>query len=317
MTRKRWKPAPVVLDEFSALRHLPSHMLLAALHRRLVLNASAYAGGHYEGLAQGARDLRPLLGNQLATKLRLIDEAAHLVRHLSPESCSMVCADVDAALYGPNTACEHDVRHDEHASDSTCSSIEQEPDRLECWWADAAHATPSAEVTTQLDTIVYGGGEKSFTGTDDEIVDVMKSGDPVLSEDPASVDVGQVSAVHPFCADAVTDSEEEQQQGGSLWPSASGRRNAETLTALPCKVGSDKSSADKKDIRQVKGQFPDGQLDGQLNDGQPDSGQPNDDKIDKLWESFYAARAAYNAREGPYEQFIMLFAKLKELGEIT
>lgn len=77
---------------------LPPHILLASLHRRLTLTMSQQAGAHYEGLAQAARDAKSVIGGSLAGKLRMVDEAAHLLRHLSPESCAICCSDLCAML---------------------------------------------------------------------------------------------------------------------------------------------------------------------------------------------------------------------------
>ena len=102
MTRKQWKASPQVYHDFEMLCFQPPHLLLAALHRRLALELNSFAGGHYEGITQAGRDLRSELGNVLAAKLKVIDEAAHLVRHLSPESSTILCSEVHAAL------CQHE-----------------------------------------------------------------------------------------------------------------------------------------------------------------------------------------------------------------
>jgi hypothetical protein len=101
MARKWGKVSPKVLPDFEGLRHQPPQVLLAALHRRLVLELAGRVGVHYEGLAQAARDARSVIGAPLVAKMKMIDEAFHLMRHISPESCTICFAELVAALEGP------------------------------------------------------------------------------------------------------------------------------------------------------------------------------------------------------------------------
>ena len=52
----------------------------------------------FQGLAQGARHFRPQLDNRLSAKLRLVDDADHLLHHISPESCSEFVNEIKMAL---------------------------------------------------------------------------------------------------------------------------------------------------------------------------------------------------------------------------
>ena len=100
MTRKWGKKAPHVFPRFADLRELPPHILLVELHKVLCLDLSGGASSHYEGLSQAAKDARRELGAGLVTKLQHLDFSAHLVRHLTPESCSILVHEVRAALHG-------------------------------------------------------------------------------------------------------------------------------------------------------------------------------------------------------------------------
>jgi hypothetical protein len=129
MTRKWGKVAQHVLPEFDALRSQPPHALLAALHRGLIMELSGYAGTHYEGLTQAGRDDKLLIGGQMASKMRVIDEAAHLLRHISPESCSIYVGELRAALQshsvneGP-ASCNDSGSAKSSASEGTISSMQ-------------------------------------------------------------------------------------------------------------------------------------------------------------------------------------------------
>ena len=104
MTRKWGKRSPECLPEFDDLREQQPHALLAALHRRCVLQLGKVSSCHYDGLSQAARNAKLQLGAGMVTKLVLVDEAHHLLRHLSPESCTIVFSEVCAALGGDHEA---------------------------------------------------------------------------------------------------------------------------------------------------------------------------------------------------------------------
>ena len=91
------RAAPEVSPELELLRYQP-HLLLASLQRTLLLRVGKATGTHFEGLAAAGKAVRPTVGNTMASKLRLIDEAHNLVRHISPESCAVYIADVSLAL---------------------------------------------------------------------------------------------------------------------------------------------------------------------------------------------------------------------------
>jgi hypothetical protein len=129
---------------------------------------------------------------------------------------------------------------------------EVESDGLISWWAHDAEDCKVVDPAGAATSADIADGSKLYDGTDlkKEVLDGAGYADEQLDE--VSTD------------DAERDSEEEQQQGGSLCPSAFGRRNAETLTALPYKSGSDNSSADREADGQLDGQLRDEQLDGQI-----------------------------------------------------
>ena len=68
-----------------ALQALPAHLVLADMHARLLRGIAAGVGLHFSGLAQAARHLRTagIIDTALATKLRNVDFAHNLVRHLT------------------------------------------------------------------------------------------------------------------------------------------------------------------------------------------------------------------------------------------
>jgi hypothetical protein len=173
MTRKQWRAAPRVPSEFDSLRFLPPHVLLAALHRHLVLEVSRQAGGHYEGLSQAARDSKHLLGNSLVNKLKVIDEAAHLIRHLSPESSAVCYHEVckafrvhgeanqtsltstttwsaDGSMLGSDSSIELTASfHVPGGGDSTCGEDTKSVAGLNCWFADTVLDEQGTELAEQ------------------------------------------------------------------------------------------------------------------------------------------------------------------------
>ena len=62
------------------------HLLIGVLLDSLILAIGRKTGVHYEGLASAGKAIKPIVGNTVCTKLRLIDEAYNLTRHISPES---------------------------------------------------------------------------------------------------------------------------------------------------------------------------------------------------------------------------------------
>jgi len=117
MRKRMGRAALGVLPAFEAVRFQAPHMLLAALHRRLILELGGHAGSHYEGLAQVGRDARPIIGGQMVTKIRFIDEAAHLLRHISQESCNICFQEMAVALRGSHSS----RRQEDSAGDSSSS----------------------------------------------------------------------------------------------------------------------------------------------------------------------------------------------------
>lgn len=100
--RARQKETIQVWLAFALLRHLPRHLLLAELRKHLLLQLCGSSRVHYEGLSVASKALNPGLSrqtiNRLKAKLRLIDDAHHLLEHLSPESATEFCCGIDVAL---------------------------------------------------------------------------------------------------------------------------------------------------------------------------------------------------------------------------
>ena len=150
------KVAPQIPPQLEMLRYQP-HLLLDYLRRSLLLDVSKQKGVQYEGLAAAGRAAKPIIGSKLASKLRLVDEAYNLVRHLSPESVAICLADLHKAL---DTNLTNDCSHPSDGDGSSCiwtdmdtaSSavaphsipcnvyVELKPDNLDVWFAKDVEA---------------------------------------------------------------------------------------------------------------------------------------------------------------------------------
>jgi hypothetical protein len=188
-----------VAHEFESLRDHPPHLLLATLQRRLLLQCARASGMHFEGLAQAGRALRKQIGNRLATKLRLIDEAHNLLRHLSPESCS-TCTRELSCLLEPHSVGElGSAAEDTTASFGDASSIRGGMDE------DSMRSGVSVAVGT--DVPMHGAVEGFFldnaseNGCSDELLDVVDAVAP-----------------HELDSDAFQDFEKCDTNLGEVWP---------------------------------------------------------------------------------------------------
>ena len=99
------KVAPQIPPQLEMLRYQP-HLLLDYLRRSLLLDVSKQKGVQYEGLAAAGRAAKPIIGSKLASKLRLVDEAYNLVRHLSPESVAICLADFSLEICASACLCQ-------------------------------------------------------------------------------------------------------------------------------------------------------------------------------------------------------------------
>lgn len=110
--QNRWAQRTGVIEvrpEFDLLRHLPRHLLLADLRKQLLLHLCDNAKQHYEGLSAGLKALDPSLSRQtvsrLKAKLRLVDDAHHLLEHLTPESATVFCDEIADAMPKSGSTC--------------------------------------------------------------------------------------------------------------------------------------------------------------------------------------------------------------------
>jgi len=94
----RWAKEQKVeaIPAFASLRGLPPHLLLGDLKRELLCSCTGAAASHFQGLAQAGRRLG--LPNPMASKLRLVDDAHYLLKHLSPESATISLGEVCSCL---------------------------------------------------------------------------------------------------------------------------------------------------------------------------------------------------------------------------
>ena len=81
---------------FEQLRGLPRHLLLAELQHEVLLATSQAARCKFQGFAQASKRLG--LGSRLAAKCRPVDDAHHLLNHLTPESSQLFLDEVLAAV---------------------------------------------------------------------------------------------------------------------------------------------------------------------------------------------------------------------------
>jgi len=158
---RRWKASHGTVEvdaSFEVLRSLPPHFLLRELQRRLMQDLSGSGKQHFQGLAQAAK-AHPSFDNRIKAKLRLVDDATHLIEHITPESATCLLNQVAALSSGDRAeestvACEASELSTADATealpaslggDSSLSSIsacesaaylEVEQDALECWWAE-------------------------------------------------------------------------------------------------------------------------------------------------------------------------------------
>ena len=72
------------------------HLLLADLHRQMMVKFSKPTGQHLQGLGSGARLLR--LSNRWQRRAREIDVAFGLARKITPASIAKYMADLDMEL---------------------------------------------------------------------------------------------------------------------------------------------------------------------------------------------------------------------------
>lgn len=86
----------VVLPRMSTFALSEVKCLLFKLHRELLHLLCARAGKHYEGLSQAARGARERLGNHLVKKIRTVDEAVSIMRHITAERCAQLLREVEA-----------------------------------------------------------------------------------------------------------------------------------------------------------------------------------------------------------------------------
>jgi len=73
---------------FDALRTGPPHTRTRELQRCLMQQLARTGKRHFQGLAQAAKAHGGQLSNRQCAKLRLIDDAAHLMDHITPESAT-------------------------------------------------------------------------------------------------------------------------------------------------------------------------------------------------------------------------------------
>jgi hypothetical protein len=232
MAKALGKRAPNVLAAFEGLRHQPPHMLLASLQRHLLLECNLLAGAHFEGLAQAGRELRPMIGNAMASKFRLIDEAHNIVRHLSPESCAIYPIDLAAAalastlkLSVEEPAGEAQVDEDTtlgdryHSGDDTLelSSIEA-ASNICC--ADLCHR--SIAVGTDMPLL---GAIEAFNFYDEELAGDGEDGgnfaaagrdEPQQAVAWGTSTVGKAIAIDDVAADAATGNASARVRGPGL-----------------------------------------------------------------------------------------------------
>jgi hypothetical protein len=146
---KRWTHGCAQLEvhpTFDALRELPPHYLLRELQRTLLQGLARTGKRHFQGLAQAAKAHKSCLDNRVCAKLRLVDDADHLLHHLTPESATEFLNDV------MGTIAREDLGSSSHnswpapspppnghvglfAGSPQPSELEElEPDTLQCWW---------------------------------------------------------------------------------------------------------------------------------------------------------------------------------------
>ena len=162
------KLAPAISPELEQHRHQP-HLLLATLQHSLLMEVGKATGAHYEGLAAAGRAARPAIGNTWATKLRLVDEAHNLIRHLSPESCAICIADLVGAL-AKDKALSQTPNASTTMNTGTCSSIDEvnssgddcscsgavcevQRDKLEAWWSAESNGNEIAGDEAQSNAV--------------------------------------------------------------------------------------------------------------------------------------------------------------------
>merc|ERR1719343_1128617 len=75
---------------------LQVHVLLADLHRQMLLRFSLAAGTHFQGLSAGANALK--LTNRWKRRSREIDAAFGIARKISPHSVTRFLRELDAEL---------------------------------------------------------------------------------------------------------------------------------------------------------------------------------------------------------------------------
>ena len=76
------------------------HMLIANLHGDILRLAAAHAGKHFNGLQHASRSLRAVLGPGLTKKMRMLDVAYNIVRHVTVPGCDQFLLEVQDALAG-------------------------------------------------------------------------------------------------------------------------------------------------------------------------------------------------------------------------
>ena len=71
---------------FDRLRFGSPHLLLGELKRACLSTLTKGSNCHFEGLAQAAKYHRGTINNRMAVKLRLVEDAYHLLDHLKVEA---------------------------------------------------------------------------------------------------------------------------------------------------------------------------------------------------------------------------------------
>ena len=193
---KRWAHGGVLVQVdpgFDRLRYAPPHLLLGELKRACMVALTMGSGCHFEGLAQAAKFHRGCISNRQAAKLRLIDDAFHLVDHLTPESCTAFLLDIQCCAAGNSNARPPPPPDDfvgafhhgngniaetsgqpevfsQDSLDGGSGAVELQPDALDIWYAGKSGRAGHSCFADFLGTAdeVHPGTESSSTQRKDE-----------------------------------------------------------------------------------------------------------------------------------------------------
>ena len=160
----------IVPPAFEAVRHQPRHILLGELQHALLVTISGQAAMQFQGLAQGAKHYKGIIDNRVAAKLRLVDDCAHLMHHLTPESSAAFLHQVQCLLHEQPTSqseCMPDACKTASATSGEGTSVGSDVGSSGVEEMEPDDTSEAAETMQVCNVVAHGPGDRYITAKED------------------------------------------------------------------------------------------------------------------------------------------------------